>query len=196
MRPEIVKMTSGKAYRVDGYDGFTLTAVHVGAFSAVLEGQVQTNLETTPIEAEWIPLQTLVTQGLYAFDTTTPFLRVRVLSGAPVIHLQKYEVFTLAGQVINSPSGVGFWNSTEKQYYVFDNTDTLFYPSTPTATTALRGAVNKGASRVATVPASATLTAGAAYTQAEITAIITRLEQVRARLADLEAKMITAGQLT
>lgn len=64
------------------------------------------------------------------------------------------------------------------------------------ATTGTRGAVFRAAALTAAAVPSTALTASATYTQAEITAIIARVELLRLRLADLEAKQTTAGQLT
>lgn len=90
MRPDIIRITSGKAYRLDGYERYILTAVGT-VFTALLEGQVQENLEVAPLTSEWISLATITSGALITRAVETPFIRVTTTSGAVTFHLQKLD---------------------------------------------------------------------------------------------------------
>lgn len=93
MRLDIVELIPNQAYRLDGYEGYTLSVTNTVPFSAVLEGQVQANLETAPLALEWLTLDSISTSGLVSRASSTPFIRVRLLSGSAKFLLQKLERF-------------------------------------------------------------------------------------------------------
>lgn len=90
MRPEIIKMVSGQAYRLDGYAEFIISSAG-SVFSATVEVQVQTPAESSVLPGEWILLDTLTPGPPLSYDVQAPFVRVNLTSGTAVFHLQKLE---------------------------------------------------------------------------------------------------------
>ena len=93
MRPDIIEMFPGKAVRLDGYEGYVLSATSAVSFALIIEGQVQANLEIATLPAEWLTLDTLIAPGFLKRRAFMPFIQFRFTSGTARVMIQKYPNF-------------------------------------------------------------------------------------------------------